>query len=58
MAACGALVRSVASLLDFDPPHAILDHLVIRADARACDRLGGLPPIVPVEHQQRRRWGD
>src|SRR6266852_3351184 len=34
MAACGALVRSVASLLDFDPPHAILDHLVIRADAR------------------------
>ena len=56
--ACGALVRSVASLLDFDPPHAILNHLVIRDGARACDRLGGLLPIVPVDHQQGRRWGD
>jgi hypothetical protein len=55
MAYCGTLVRSVASLLDFDPPHAILNHPVIRAGARACDRLGGLP-IVPVDHPQGRRW--
>jgi len=53
-----ALVRSVASLLDFDPPHAILNHSVIRAGARACDRLGGLAPIVAVDHQQGSRWGD
>jgi hypothetical protein len=31
---------SVASLLDFDPPPAILNHLVIRAGTRACDRIG------------------
>jgi len=49
---------SVASLLDFDPPPAILNHLVIRAGARACDRLSGLAPIAPVDHQQGRHWGD
>ena len=49
---------SVASLLDFDPPHAILNHSVIRAVARARDRHSGFAAIVPVDHQQGRCWGD
>jgi len=46
------LVAAISLPLDFDLPHAIVNHLVIRVGALPCDRLNGLTVIVRVDDQQ------